>query len=85
MERSTPRRRSGGILARKNGSVEAEEGRSEVCFRPFTGVWLELGLDVDDEGGADRREQIVGNKHSDQCPQGLLDTVSDELVGPCIV
>ena len=55
--RSTPDRGSGGILVRGNGSVEVEEDRSEVGFGPFARVWLELGLDVDGEGGTDRGEQ----------------------------
>ena len=54
---ATPRRRSGGVFVGSNGSVEAEENRSEVSFGPFGGIWLELGLDVDDESGADRREE----------------------------
>jgi hypothetical protein len=37
--------------------VETEENRAEAGFGPFAGVRLELGLDVDDEGGADRGEQ----------------------------
>ena len=42
----------------RSGSVEAEEDHSEICFESFGRILLELGLDVDDEGGADRREQI---------------------------
>ena len=34
----------------------AELRKIEIDFRPFAGVWLQRGLDVDDEGGADRRE-----------------------------
>ena len=45
------------MSVRGAGSVEAEENCSEVGFRPFTGVWLELGLDGYDEGGADCRKQ----------------------------
>jgi len=37
--------------------VEAEENGSQIGFRAVAGVLLELRLDVDDEGGADRREQ----------------------------
>ena len=50
-------RRSGEILVRRNGPVEAEEDRSEVSFRPFAGIWLGLLLDIDDEGGIDHGEQ----------------------------
>ena len=44
------------VLARGKGSVEGKENRSEVCFRPFAGVWFEFGLDVDGEGGTDGGE-----------------------------
>ena len=37
--------------------IEAEENCSEIGFGPFDGIWLELRLDGDDKGGADRREQ----------------------------
>jgi len=40
-----------------DGLVEAEKDRSKVGFRAFAGIWFELGLDVDDECRADRREQ----------------------------
>jgi len=40
-----------------DGFVEAEKDRSEVCFRAFARVWFKLGLDVDNESRADRREQ----------------------------
>jgi len=40
-----------------DGFVEAEKNRPEVRFRAFAGVWFELGLDIDDESRADRREQ----------------------------
>ena len=39
-----------------DGPVEAEENRSQICLRPFTRIRLEFRLDVNDEGGADRRE-----------------------------
>ena len=52
-----PRRRKCGIFTWSDRSIEAEENGSEIGFRPLAGVLLELGLDVDDEGGADRREQ----------------------------
>ena len=55
--RTTPHWRSGGIFVGRDGSVEAEEDRSEVGFRPFARVWLEFGLDVDNEGRADRGEK----------------------------
>ena len=54
---TTPRRGTRGDFIWRDGSVEAEENRSEVGFGPFIGVWLEIRLDVDDEGGADRGEQ----------------------------
>jgi len=38
-------------------SVEAEENGSQICFRAVAGILLELRLNIDDEGGADRREQ----------------------------
>ena len=52
-----PHRGSSGVFVRNNGSVEAEEDRSEVGFGPFGRIRLEFRLDVDDEGGADSREQ----------------------------
>jgi len=55
--RAIPHWRSGGDFVRSNGSVEAEEDCAEVGFRSFTGVWLELRLDVDDEGRTDCRER----------------------------
>ena len=42
---------------RRNGLIEAEEDRSEVQFRSFRCAWFELGLGIDDEGGADGGEQ----------------------------
>jgi hypothetical protein len=38
-------------------ALEAEEDCTEVGFGPFTGIWLELRQDVDEEGEADCREQ----------------------------
>ena len=40
-----------------DGFVEAEKDRSEVYFRAFARVRFELGLDIDNENRADRREQ----------------------------
>ena len=34
-----------------------EHKRTEVGFRPFARVWLELGLDINGEGGTDCGEQ----------------------------
>ena len=48
---------SGGVFVGSDGSVEAEENGAEVSFGPFGGIWLELGLDVDDEGGTDCGEE----------------------------
>jgi hypothetical protein len=51
---------TGGAVGSSPGydrSIEAEEDCTEVGFGPFVGIWLELRLDVDDEGGADRGEQ----------------------------
>ena len=52
-----PRWGKSRVLVGSNGFVETEENRTEIGFGPFAGAWLELGLDVDDKGGADRREQ----------------------------
>jgi hypothetical protein len=46
-----------GVFVWSNGSVEAEESCAEVGFGPFARIWLELRLDVDNEGGADGGEQ----------------------------
>ena len=54
---TTPGSGGGGVFVRSDGSIEAEENHTEVCFGSFGGIWLELGLDVDDEGGADCGEQ----------------------------
>ena len=40
-----------------NRPVEAEKDGAEICFRPVAGIWLELRLDVDGEGGTDCGEQ----------------------------
>ena len=48
--RAIPRRGSRGVFAWSGGSVEAEEDDSEIGFRPLAGIWLELRLDIDDEG-----------------------------------
>ena len=40
-----------------DGPIEAEKDRAEVGFRPFPRIRFKLGLDIDDEGGADSREQ----------------------------
>jgi hypothetical protein len=45
------------VFVGSDRSVEAEKDRSEVGFRPFARVRLELGLDVDDESRANCREQ----------------------------
>ena len=45
------------MFVRSDGPVEAEKDRAEVSFRPFPGIRFKLGLDIDDEGGADSREQ----------------------------
>ena len=37
--------------------VEGEEGRAKEHHRLVIWVWLEFGIDVDDEGRADCREQ----------------------------
>ena len=55
--RTIPGRREGGIFVRSDGWVEAEEDCAEVGLRLFVGIRLEVGLDVDDEGGADGGEQ----------------------------
>jgi hypothetical protein len=55
---TSPHQRGSGVFIWKKGSVEAEENRSGVCFRPFAGVRLKLRLEVDYEGGADSREKI---------------------------
>ena len=49
--------RSGGVYIGSDHSVEAEEGRSEVGFQPFAGIWLKVQLDIGGKGGTDRREQ----------------------------
>ena len=49
--------RRGGDFVGSNGSVGAQEDCAKVGFGPFGGIWLEVGLDVDNEGGADCREQ----------------------------
>ena len=40
-----------------NRLVEAEKDGMEISFRPVAGIWLELRLDVDDEGGTGCGEQ----------------------------
>jgi hypothetical protein len=62
-----PRWRSRRVFVWNGGSVEAEENRPEVGFRPFGGVWLELRLDVDDEGGADCGEQTGLRNGGQRC------------------
>jgi hypothetical protein len=47
--------------------LRTEEDCAEVCFGPLGGIWLEVGLDVDDEGGADRREQTGLGMRSTLC------------------
>ena len=37
----------------EKGWVEGDEDCSEVGLRLVAGIWLELGLDVDDECGTD--------------------------------
>ena len=49
-----PRWRTRRDFVWSNGSVEVEENGPKVGIGE---VWLELGLDVDDEGGADGGEQ----------------------------
>ena len=56
------------VFVGSDGSIEAEENRAEVCFGSFGGIWLELGLDVDDEGGADCGEQTcLGTRSTPHC------------------
>jgi hypothetical protein len=47
--------------------VEGEEDCAEVGFGSFGGIRLEVGLDVDDEGGADRGEQTGLGTRSTFC------------------
>jgi len=49
--------------------VEAEENCPEVGFRAFSGVWLKLRLNVDDEGGANRGEQTGLGTWSTLCSE----------------
>ena len=44
-------------LARNGGLVEGEEDGTEEGGGLFVGIRLEIRMDVDDEGGADGREQ----------------------------
>ena len=44
---------SGGDFVWEKGWVKGEEDCSEVCLGLVTGILLKLGLDVDDECGAD--------------------------------
>ena len=47
----------GGGLTRNGGLVESEEDGSKKGGGLFVGIGLEIRMDVDDEGGADSREQ----------------------------
>jgi hypothetical protein len=49
--------RNGGGLAGNGGLVESEEDGAEEGGRLLVGIGLEIRMDVDDEGGADGREQ----------------------------
>jgi len=40
-----------------DGAVEGEKDRTEIGFRPFTRIRLELRLDIDDKGRTDGGEQ----------------------------
>ena len=62
-----PHWRNNRVFASNNGSVEAEEDCTEVGIGPFVGIWLEVGLDVDDESGADCREQAGLGTRSTTC------------------
>ena len=52
-----PGGRRDGLFARDGGLVESEEDGAKVRNRLVAGIGLEFGLDVDNEGGADCREQ----------------------------
>ena len=49
--------RNGGGLAGNGRLVESEEDGSEKGGRLLVGIGLEIQMDVDDEDGADSREQ----------------------------
>jgi len=50
-------RRGGRGITRDGGLVESEENGTEEGGGLFVRIGLEVGVDVDDEGGADGREQ----------------------------
>jgi hypothetical protein len=67
--------RNGGVFTGNNGSVEAKENGAEIGFGPFGGIGLKVGLDIDDEGGADRGEQTSLRTRSTLCSgNGNADT-----------
>ena len=54
---STPRWGSGGVFVGGDRSAEVKENYAQVGFGPPAGIWLELGLHIDDEGETDRGER----------------------------
>ena len=50
---AVPRWGSGGIFVWEKGWVEGDEDCSEVGLGLVAGIWLKLGLEVNDECGAD--------------------------------
>jgi len=47
----------GRSVTRDGGLIESEEDRAEEGGGLLVRIWLEVRMDVDDEGGADGREQ----------------------------
>ena len=48
---------NGGDLTGDGGLIESDEDGTEEGRRLLVGIGLEVRMDIDDEGGADGREQ----------------------------